>query len=179
MSEPEKPPPARLVVSIIYTGHGATGEPAHLASAMARLDDKFGPIDFRGPPMEFAFTDYYNREMGEDLRRLFVSFERLVPRETLADIKLFTNEIEKWLSRPDGSRQVNIDPGLLSLENFILATGKNFTHRVYLRDGIFADLTLLYSGKKFNAMPWTFPDYASGELQEILAELRKRLRAGP
>ena len=175
MSEPCKPSPSRLVVSIIYAGGSALGEPAHLASARARLEEKFGPMDFRGPDMEFAFTDYYNGEMGGDLRRQFVSFERLVRRETLADIKLFSNEIEKELCRPDGGRQVNIDPGLLSLENFILATAKNFTHRVYLRDGIFADLTLIYSGKKFNAMPWTFPDYSSEEIQSILGELRKRL----
>ncbi|MFH1434128.1 MAG: DUF4416 family protein [Pseudomonadota bacterium] len=178
MSEPRKPPPARLVVSIIYGGGGAAGEPARLEAALARLDEKFGPMDFRSPAMEFTFTDYYNGEMGEGLRRLFVSFKRPVGRETLADIKLFTNGVEKDLCRPDGSRQVNIDPGLLSLENFILATAKNFTHRVYLRDGIFADLTLVYSGKKFNAMPWTFPDYSSDLIQEILAGLRKRLADG-
>ena len=175
MSEPKQPSHARLVVSIIYAAGGAAAGSGHLASALARLEERFGPADYRSPDMAFTFTEYYNEEMGGELRRIFISFERLVPREALADIKLFTNGIERDLGRPDGGRLVNIDPGLLSLENFILATAKNFTHRVYLRDGIFADLTLIYSGKKFNAMPWTFPDYSTEEIREILAGLRKRL----
>ncbi len=100
-------------------------------------------MDFLSAPGAFPYTTYYNKEMGQEIRRQTASFLDLVAPQSLPDIKLRTNEIETGLLR-DGKRQVNIDPGLLGAERFILATGKNFTHRIYLRDGIYADLTLIY-----------------------------------
>jgi hypothetical protein len=68
---------------------------------------------------------------------------------------------------------VNLDPGLLTPENFILATGKNFSHRVYLGNGVFADLTLVYRNGGFHPLPWTYPDYASEEVRSLLRDLRR------
>ena len=90
--------------------------------------------------------------------------------------KLFTNGLEETLARPDGSRRVNLDPGLLTQERFVLGTGKNFTHRVYLGEGIFADLTLVFQAGSWQTLPWTFPDYASPDMLEILTDIRLRYR---
>jgi hypothetical protein len=100
-----------------------------------------------------------------------------VDRDRLAEIKLFTNQVEKQFLDPQRGRRVNIDPGLLSLENLVLATGKNFTHRIYLQQGIFAEVTLIFQKGKFVTLPWTYPDYASEEITAILAQIRTQLGA--
>ena len=102
-------------------------------------------------------------------------FLNLVSPQSLPDIKLRTNEIEAVLAR-DGKRQVNIDPGFLSAERLVLATGKNFIHRVYLRDGIFADLTLIYQKGAYRPLAWTYPDYQEPEFLHYLEVLRKKLK---
>jgi hypothetical protein len=139
-----------------------------------RLIQRFGLMDFLSEPEPFHHTSYYNREMGEGIHRQKVSFLDLVPVETLPGIKLWTNGIEEEFSA-NGQRQINIDPGLLSEERFILATGKNFTHRIYLRDGIYADLTLIYQRERFQPLPWTFPDHQDPRLLHYLAMLRRKL----
>lgn len=174
MSEPKKPRPAKLVVSIIFR-EGEGGDASRLQSAVSRLEEKYGPADYRSLVLLFDYTGYYEREMGESLKRQLVSFKRLVEQGSLVEIKLHTGEMEKTLSDVEGLRTVNIDPGLLCPENFVLATGKNNAHRIYLGRGIFAEITLMYRDGKYRAMPWTYPDYASGEVQAILAEMRKLL----
>jgi hypothetical protein len=111
--------------------------------------------------------------MGENLHRRFLSMEKLIKPEALPDIKLATNEIEDKFSS-DSRRQVNIDPGYISKAHLILATGKSYTHRPYLRDGIYADLTLIYQGKKFRSLPWTYPDYADERQLVMLGKIREK-----
>ena len=123
----------------------------------------------------FHYTTYYDNEMGQGIRRQTAGFLTLVAPGSLPDTKLRTNEIEISLSR-DGKRQVNIDPGLLSPERFVLATGKDFAHRIYLRDGIYADLTLIYRKGAYTPLPWTYPDYRDPEFLHYLEVLRKKLR---
>ena len=74
----------------------------------------------------------------------------------------------------EGRRRVNIDPGYLAKAHLILATGKGYTHRPYLRDGIYADLTLMYRDKTFHPLPWTYPDYAGGEVIGMLTRIREK-----
>lgn len=105
-------------------------------------------------------------------------FKDLVDRAGLASIKLLTNDIENAYSI-DGKRQFNLDPGLLTLENFVLATGKNRAHRVYLSDGIFADLTLVFRKGSYRPLDWTYPDYADKELIEILNRIREHYKCRP
>jgi hypothetical protein len=121
----------------------------------------------------FDYTDYYRAEMGDDLVRRFVTMEELIRPEALPDIKLATNEIENRQTSDD-QRRINIDPGYISKAHLILATGKSYTHRPYLRDGIYADLTLVYQGKKFCALPWTYPDYADERQLVMLARIREK-----
>jgi len=132
-------------------------------------------MDFLSASGPFPYTTYYDKEMGQGIRRQTAGFLNLVAPGLLPDIKLRTNEIENSFSR-DGKRRVNIDPGLLSPERFVLATGKNFTHRIYLRDGIFADLTLIYQKGAYSPLPWTYPDYRETEFLHYLKVLRKKLR---
>jgi hypothetical protein len=113
--------------------------------------------------------------MGSHLYRRFAVMETPVARDTLAEAKIQAEDLERRFST-EGKRTANIDPGILTEENFILATGKNYSHRVYLRDGVFADLTLVYQKDEYRPLPWTYPDLASEGIRQFLGEVRKELR---
>ncbi|MBF0481549.1 MAG: DUF4416 family protein [Desulfovibrionaceae bacterium] len=169
MSTPAPPPPATLILSILSAKWEAIWP-----GLTARLENDFGPADFVSDPLAFDHTGYYDQELGTPITRRILAFERLVPQDDLADIKLAANTVENELRDAGGRRIVNLDPGLISPERLVLATGKNFTHRVYLGKGVFADLTLYYQKGDWNALPWTFPDYNGPELRAILTQLRLR-----
>jgi hypothetical protein len=167
MSVPRPPQPAKLVVGFFLRQQG-------LAEAICeRLEALFGPMDLVSRWLPFDYTDYYRREMGQPLYRRLIAFRSLIDQEALPDIKHQTNAVEGILSH-DGQRQVNIDPGYLLLERFVLATGKNFSHRIYLRRGTYADLTLIYQKGRFTSLPWTYPDYADDRLQAFLNKVRRK-----
>lgn len=168
MSLPGEPNPAKLIMGFLYRDRSVL---VHSVEALTR---RFGLLDFATAPSPFNYTDYYNAEMGGGLLRRTVSFLDLVPQETLPEIKLFTNALEKETTTSSG-RAINIDPGLLTLERLVLATGKNFTHRIYLRRGIYADLTLLYQGGAFRTFDWTYPDYREPALHQFLKVVRQKL----
>ncbi len=175
MSNPKTPPPAKLIASIIFQGEAPGRETATMQKVLHALSKEIGTIDYQSSIMPFTHTAYYNREMGDFLLRTFISFKELVQRDLLVDIKLLANGVEKKFTDAYGKRMVNIDPGLLSPENLILATGKNFTHRIYLHRGIFAEVTLIYQNKQFTTLPWTYPDYSSAEVTAILTGIRNQL----
>lgn len=131
----------------------------------------FGEIDYESSPLPFTHTDYYEKEFGKNLLRNFVSFERLIAQDALAEIKIKTNEIEKKLER-EGRRTVNIDPGYIALSKLVLATTKDYVHRVYIGKGIYAEITLHYKDRAFQAFPWTYPDYKTQEYIEIFNKIR-------
>jgi hypothetical protein len=171
MSRRSEPSPARLVVSVIYREAGRFEE------ALARLAAEWGPPARISEVFPFDRTGYYREEMGEPLYRKFYVGERPFPRDALAHAKLAAERIEREFSEC-GRRTVNLDPGILTYENFVLATGKNYGHRVYLRDGVFADLTLTYRKGEYLPLPWTYPDYASATIRAFLGRLREESRAG-
>jgi hypothetical protein len=111
--------------------------------------------------------------MGAPLFRRLFAFEKLIQQSTLAQIKVRTNQIEQHYGR-DGKRSVNIDPGYLLQERFVLASGKNYSHRIYLSEGIYADLTLIYHQGRFQPLPWTYPDYADGPILGVLERIRHK-----
>ncbi|MCL2102509.1 MAG: DUF4416 family protein [Syntrophorhabdaceae bacterium] len=165
MSRRSVPPPGKLVISAIFR------DEAVLSTLLVFLSKAVGEVKFAGPLLPFDFTDYYSAEMSKPLfRRFFVAPDH-ISRDTLPEIKIRMEEIETELSE-EGKRTVNLDPGLLTPENFVLATGKNFSHRIYLKDGVFADLTLVFQKGEYNPLPWTYPDYASLEIRTLLKELR-------
>ena len=137
------------------------------------LIELFGPVDVVGPRLAFDFTDYYGPEMGQPLFRKVLAFEKLIEQENLADIKVETNRIEQGYLQ-NGKRLVNIDPGYLVHERFVLATAKNYTHRIYIGQGIYADLTLIYTKVAFHPLPWTYPDYKEKNMLMFLQRVRNK-----
>jgi len=167
MSDPQPAEAVKLIASLF------SGDRRLLDDAVQILSERYGRADFISAPAPFDYTDYYVKEFGGSLIRRFVAFERLIRPESLPEIKQWTNALEGRLSA-EGQRRVNIDPGYLAKAHLILATGKGYTHRPYLRDGIYADLTLTYRDKAFHPLPWTYPDYAGGEVIAMLSRIREK-----
>jgi hypothetical protein len=145
-----------------------------LAAVLTTVDGRYGPMDFLSEALPFDFTSYYEPEMGKNLKRRLAGFRPLISPDHLPEIKLWTNELEDRNRNEQQGRKVNIDPGYLAGAKLVLATGKDFSHRIYLRDGIYGDLTLIFQRGSFIVLPWTFPDYASPPLLNLLGLLRKR-----
>jgi len=131
----------------------------------------FGPLDYRSARLPFAHTAYYTPEFGAPLLRQFMTFERLIDPGNLAAIKHHTNALEQRLSQA-GKRRINLDPGYISAAKLVLATTKDHSHRIYLGQGIYAEITLSYHHGDWQTLPWTYPDYASDTYQAILREVR-------
>jgi len=167
MSIPQEPKPAKLVIGFFLNNKQL------LEPIVTELSARFGPTDFISSWMPFDYTSYYEREMGAPLFRRFFAFEKLIQQGTLAQIKVSTNQIEQHYGR-DGKRNVNIDPGYLVQERFVLASGKNYSHRIYLSEGIYADLTLIYHQGRFQQLPWTYPDYADRPILRVLERIRHK-----
>ncbi len=160
----------KLVIAILISAAGRKDE------LVSHLADLWGPVDFASDPFTFTFTHYYDAEMGPPIDRFFISFERLVDPTCLARTKVETNSIEDMF-REKGSRKVNLDPGLLSLPRFVLATTKENAHRIPLADGIYAEITLLYGRGSFQPLPWTYPDFRSEPTLSILNKIRARYKS--
>ncbi len=111
--------------------------------------------------------------MGENINKRFIVFKTMIERDYISQVKKITDNIEKEYSY-NNKRKINIDPAILTLENFVLATNKNFTHRIYLKNGVFADLTLIYKKKKgYTELIWTYADYSSDETKQFLNKVRE------
>ena len=155
-------------------------EDEHFALARTELEARFGAIDLESDIWPFGSTHYYEGEIGPTILRRFVSFDELIPPDRLAPLKLATNELElqlrERLGTPPGQRPINIDPGYVTLGSLVLATTKNRAHRIYLRDGIYAEVTLTYERGGWAAAPWTYPDYAAPTYHAFLTAVRERLK---
>jgi len=163
--------PVKLVVGLL------SADRKLIEQALSALAEGFGTVSVKSPEIPFSFTDYYEKEMGPNLIRQWVGFHGLIESEQLSDFKRTTGSLEKRFLGPNNKRRVNLDPGTLSLHNLVLASTKGFAHRIYLRDGIYADLTLLFQSGKFQPLPWTYPDYQTPVCYEFLMRCRKELLA--
>jgi hypothetical protein len=155
MGTPHQLLPVKLIIGLIFRDQGIFEKTAYL------LRRSYGKTDYESPSFAFDKTSYYQKEMGEALQRKFLSFGRLIFPEKLPDIKIATNALEKKLRAPSGKRTINIDPGYISLSKLVLATTKSFTHRLYIRRGIFEEVTLFFKDNCFEPGRWTYPDYRS------------------
>ncbi len=167
MSHPREPDHVKLISSLF------SPEKELIDTVIKQLEEICGPVDWLSPELFFDRTRYYAGEMGWPLHRRFIAFENPVPPNQLIALKLKTNGIEQQYLI-DGNRRINIDPGYISPERLILATGKNFIHRVYLAQGIYADLTLIFQKGGFKPLEWTYPDYADPEIIGYFNEVRER-----
>ncbi len=138
-----------------------------------QLINKFGEIDRTSDVMNFHHTDYYEKEMGKSLKRRFISFKRLIEIERLPDIKIYTNDIEHEYTDSKDNRKINIDPGYIDLAKLVLASTKDFTHRIYIGKGIYAEVTLRYMHGTYIPWEWTYPDFRTKEYIAFFEEIRK------
>lgn len=170
----EKPAaPAAFFCALTYA------DPARLASALGALGRWLGEEADRLPPFPFTFTHYYEREMGRDLLKTVALFRTLGDPGALADLKRRTNALEGELADPGGRRTVNLDPGYVTPAKVVLATTKDFAHRVCLGGGIFGEVTLKASGGAWEALPWTYADYREPSVREFLWRARDLILAAP
>ena len=147
-----------------------------------RLIGAFGAIDHQSGVIPFDFTNYYEAEMGDIIDRVFFSFERLIEADQLPEIKRQTNQFEEELApllrTPSTTvkRPVNLDPGYIEQAKVILASTKNFYHRIYLGHGIFGEVTMHFRNNTYQFFPWTYPDYQSKDYQEFFLRMRQIFR---
>jgi len=169
MGTPRDPQPVKLVFSLL------SGDAALLTRAREGLVEVWGPLDLESDLLPFDHTQYYAAEFGSGLARRVVSMEQLIPAENLPTIKLQTNEME-WSLSEAGHRNVNIDPGYVSLGKLVLATTKDHAHRLYLGQGIYGEVTLTYQQGRFRPWPWTYPDYRSDFYCSLFDGIRVRYK---
>ncbi|MCK4666051.1 DUF4416 family protein [Candidatus Dependentiae bacterium] len=144
-----------------------------LEEILNKLQEEFGEIDTRMPSSPFSHTEYYLEEFGEGLTRSFISFKHLIEKKELPACKHFTNNLENQYLTDDNKRRVNIDPGYIELSKIILASTKNFNHRIYIGDRIYAELTLIYKYRRFITLEWTYPDFKIQKHLDYLTRVRK------
>ncbi len=164
--------PVKLFTAILFSSKDVFN------TVREQLCSAFGPVDMASPVWTWSHSTYYEKEMGTDLKRTFLFFESPVTPDKLADIKNISNNIEEVCSRSHGQstvRAINIDPGYITLAKVVLASTKDYAHRIYIGNGIYAEVTLIYQGKTFHPMPYTYPDYRSEEYIAMFKAARGKI----
>lgn len=168
------PKPVLLLVAI------SSRYDAALDWAVAKIAAEFGPSGATSPAYEFTETDYYKDTMGLDLKKQFVVSANSMDPGRLAAIKRLTNQWEAEYAAASGHpepRPLNLDPGYLTLAKLVLASTKDHAHRIYLAEGIYAEVTLSFRAKSWHGFDWTYPDYRRKDFQQFFTESRKLLQS--
>jgi Domain of unknown function (DUF4416) len=166
VARPQAADPVKLFVAVLWV----QSEP--LQSAMDSLRSNWGEIDFEGADYPFEITDYYESEMGRGLKRRLASFRQLVPPDSLSAAKHICNGIEDQASGEKG-RLVNLDIGYLDHNKIVLASFKGAGQKIYLTDGVWADMVARYRRGRYCAFEWTFPDFRDGRYDHELIQIRQ------
>ena len=169
MARAQKPPSGKLIVSVIYSSMDA------LADALTALEKRFGRVECETVEIELADPDTYKEEMGENLQRRFFSFGREVERDALPVLKSICRKLEgQFADHVDDYlfRTVNIDPGIITPSNLAMASCKEQNHRVYLEEGVYAEITLIHARGRFVRLPWTSPDFYDTEAIDFFERVR-------
>ena len=170
MGQIQKIPPVKLIISTF------TQKIIFFETVEEVLSKKFGPIDFSSQILDFNHTRYYKQEFGANLKRKFISFKKLINAENFWKIKILTNKLENKFTK-NNKRQFNLDPGYITQSNLILASTKNYSHRIYIRKSVHQEVTLIFKDKTFQSLPWTYPDYQSKECIDIFVKIRESLNS--
>ena len=166
------PKPVKLIIGILAADRSC------LHTAVEAVIDKFGRTDFTSNVWPFSETDYYKEQTGPRIFRQFVSFERLIDPDELAQIKLKTNKIERKLAKSlpvPLPRPVNLDPGIIEPSKLILATTKDYSHRIYIGRKIYAEVTLAFDKGRWRPFEYTYPDYRTPHYHEFFSRVRAGL----
>jgi hypothetical protein len=167
-----EPKPVKLIVGILAADETA------LAEAVRAISARFGIIDLTSDVWPFTHTDYYKDQTGPNILRQFVTIEKLIDPSTLAKIKHATNKLEQKLAKSLKSplpRPVNLDPGLIEPSKLVLATTKNYSHRIYIGHKMFAEVTLMYDKGDWRHFDYTYPDYRQPHYLDFFTLVRTRL----
>jgi hypothetical protein len=169
MAEPKPFAPVKLIVGVI------SAKEIYLEKAEEELRALCGPVDLKSRIFPFDLTNYYEEQMGLDLKRVFLSFADLIPPGQLSATKIQTNTLEQKIRQNSGEnfRVVNIDPGILTSSSLIMATAKDFSHRIPLAQGIYAHLEFLFSKQGIRILDWTYPDFKQEGYQGFFLDARK------
>ena len=178
MGKIQHPLPVKLIVGMLAS------IPELFSETEKELTALFGDIDARSEIFHFDWTGYYDKEMGSPIYRRFLSFADLIEAPAIADAKIAANELEssiaEWAAKsakyPGVRRPVNLDPGYMEQSKIVLASTKNFFHRILISRGIYAEVTLHYQDKQWKSFPWTFPDYGSEKYHQFFTALRENYR---
>ncbi len=165
MFQKQIPLPVKFICGFVYSDERVYQQ------AKKALEKKFGRADFESEKIKFDFTTYYQQEMGTNLSRRFLSFYRLQKVSRFAKIKLFCLKLEKKYAQTE-KRIVNIDPGYLNQAKLVLTSSKDFSHRIHLSSGVYAEITLIFSKGEFRELKTTFPDYRTPTYKNIFQSIR-------
>ena len=166
------PKPVKLIIGILAADHKC------VYTAADFLADKFGRVDFTSDIWPFDKTDYYRDQTGSRILRQFISIERLIDPGKLAKIKLKTNKLEQKLAKMLAlllPRPVNLDPGIIEPSKLVLATTKNYSHRIYIGNKMYAEVTLIYDKGRWCPLDHTYPDYKQQCYFDFFEKVRTRL----
>jgi hypothetical protein len=172
MWELQNPKPVKLIIGILAANQDV------LTAARKAIIDNIGQIDLASDVWPFTQTGYYNNETGPNILRQFVAIDSLLDPGNLADIKHATNFIEQLLARSlnlPHPRPVNLDPGLIEPSKLVLATTKNYSHRIYIGNKMFAEVTLIYEKGDWRHFDYTYPDYKEPRYHDFFSKVRIRL----
>jgi len=172
MWEINEPKPVKLIIGILADSENS------LPQTIQAIEEQFGRLDFKSQVWPFTQTKYYEDELGTNPVRQFVTIEKLIGPGILADIKHKANDIEKELAQKlnlDYPRPVNLDPGIIEPSKLILASTKNFSHRIYIGNRMYAELTLAFNKGKWESFNYTFPDYKENRYHDFLSKVRNHL----
>lgn len=170
MGTPRLPEKALLFIGTLFSNEDFYYE------ARQSLERIFGEAVMEGPKIKWDFSDYYKEELGESIYRRFIFFKQLIQQDYISTIKLITNEIEKDLSS-GGKRNINLDPGYLTPAKIVLASTKDYAHRIYLKDGIYAEVTLIFRNGNFVPHINTYKDYQDERYLRLFMIGRRLLKA--
>jgi hypothetical protein len=166
MADPAAVEPVKVFVAILWQDEDA------LDQAKRNLSNEWGRIDYEGPDHPFDTTHFYDEEMGTGLHRRIVSHEDVVSPDFLPSAKHRCNHIEDELKGTKG-RRVNLDVGYLDHNKIVLASMKAAGQKIYLTDGVYADLTARFGQGRYQPFEWTFPDLRDGRYDEEWARIRE------
>ena len=162
-------PKVKCIIGFIYAND------CDLLACINHLEKVYGPSDIISEDYHFDITDYYESEMGKTLKRKFISYIKLIEPQQLVEVKRISNIIEGYYIKGQG-RSINLDPGYLDMDKFVLASAKYGRQKIYLDKGIYADPTLYFFKKEFHAYDWSFPDFSSGIYNDFFVRVRAQYK---
>ncbi|MHC4476229.1 MAG: DUF4416 family protein [Planctomycetota bacterium] len=172
MWELKEPKGVKLIIGILAADRQC------LDAAVKAVESEFGKVDFVSDVWPFEQTDYYKDQTGDNILRQFVSIEQPINPGRLADIKHKTNELEQKLAASLGldlPRPVNLDPGVIEPSKLILASTKNYSHRIYIGQKMYAEVTLIFDKGRWRHFEYTYPDYRQQCYFDFFDKVRSKL----